>query len=107
MKIVNKEGAIRLFVTVNSLDDIDDVNIPTPANEDYMVWDSGTSKWVNKTPTEVMAILSGEAAADFSLGDQNLTNVGEITLVPKASSSGAEGTIFYDSDDDHVYVGTE
>jgi hypothetical protein len=33
---------------------------------------------------------------------------GEIHLTPKvSSSSSAEGTIFYDSDDDHVYVGTE
>ena len=31
----------------------------------------------------------------------------EIRLTPKASSTGAEGTIFYDSDDNHVYVGTE
>ena len=31
----------------------------------------------------------------------------EVRLTPKASSSGPEGTIFYDSDDDHVYVGTE
>ena len=31
----------------------------------------------------------------------------EIRLTPKASSTGAEGTIFYDSDDDHIYVGTE
>jgi hypothetical protein len=31
----------------------------------------------------------------------------EITLTPKTSSSGPEGTIFYDSDDDHVYVATE
>jgi len=31
----------------------------------------------------------------------------EIRLTPKASSSGAEGTIFYDSDDNHVYVATE
>ena len=31
----------------------------------------------------------------------------EIRLTPKASSSGPEGTIFYDSDDDHVWVGTE
>lgn len=31
----------------------------------------------------------------------------EIRLTPKASSSGAEGTMFYDSDDDHVYVATE
>jgi len=31
----------------------------------------------------------------------------EITLHPKATSSGAEGTIFYCNLDDHVYVGTE
>lgn len=31
----------------------------------------------------------------------------EILLTPKASSTGAEGTIYYDSDDDHLYVGTE
>ena len=31
----------------------------------------------------------------------------EIRLTPKTSSTGAEGTMFYDSDDDHVYVGTE
>jgi len=31
----------------------------------------------------------------------------EIRLTPKVSSSGPEGTIFYDSDDDHVWVGTE
>lgn len=31
----------------------------------------------------------------------------EIRLTPKASSSGAEGTIFYDSDDDHIWVATE
>lgn len=31
----------------------------------------------------------------------------EIRLDPKASSSGPEGTVYYDSDDDHIYVGTE
>lgn len=31
----------------------------------------------------------------------------EIRLNPKASSSGPEGTVYYDSDDDHIYVGTE
>lgn len=31
----------------------------------------------------------------------------EIRLIPKASSSGAEGTIFYASADNHVYVATE
>lgn len=32
---------------------------------------------------------------------------GAIRLTPRASSTGAEGTIFYNSADDHVYVGTE
>ena len=31
----------------------------------------------------------------------------EIRLVPKPASTGPEGTIFYDSDDNHVYVATE
>ena len=34
-------------------------------------------------------------------------HVGEIQLVPKVSSSGPEGTMFYDSDDNSVYVGVE
>ena len=34
-------------------------------------------------------------------------NDGEVHLTPKASSTGAEGTMFYDSDDDHVWVATE
>jgi len=45
------------------------------------------------------------------LGDDEISLTGlegeEIRLIPKASSSGAEGTIFYCSGDDHVYVGTE
>lgn len=31
----------------------------------------------------------------------------EIRLTPKSSSTGAEGTIFYNGDDNSVYVGTE
>ncbi len=31
----------------------------------------------------------------------------EITLTPKASSTGPEGTVFYCSDDNSVYVATE
>ena len=34
-------------------------------------------------------------------------SVDELTLKPKAASTGVEGTIFYCSADDHVYVGTE
>lgn len=31
----------------------------------------------------------------------------EVRLVPKVSSDGPEGTMFYDSDDNSVYVGVE
>ena len=31
----------------------------------------------------------------------------EVTLTPQGSSSGPEGTVFYNSGDDHLYVGTE
>lgn len=34
-------------------------------------------------------------------------NDGEVHLTPKSSSSGAEGTMFYNDADDHVYVATE
>jgi len=48
---------------------------------------------------------------DFFIGgDLDVTGTiesDEIRLVPKSSSTGAEGTMFYDSDDDHVYVATE
>lgn len=34
-------------------------------------------------------------------------NDGEVHLTPKTASTGAEGTMFYDSDDNYVYVATE
>ena len=46
---------------------------------------------------EAIARLTSEAVADDD---------GEVHLIPKESSTGVEGTIFYDSDDDHVYVAT-
>ncbi|MBA7609788.1 hypothetical protein ES703_16982 [subsurface metagenome] len=55
---------------------------------------------------------SHESGGGDELFDQNLNRVdnvqfGEVRLTPKASSSGAEGTIFYDSVDKCVYVGVE
>jgi hypothetical protein len=39
--------------------------------------------------------------------DGKNATVPELRLTPKTSSTGAEGTMFYDSDDDHVYVATQ
>jgi len=49
---------------------------------------------------------NGDVDTDMVSGE-SLKNVDEIRLIPKTSSDGAEGTMFYDSDDDHVYVATE
>jgi hypothetical protein len=62
-----------------------------------------------KTPLDTVpaadddsAISSSWAAAHETIGEHS-----EIKFTPKTSSSGGEGTMFYDSDDDHIYVGTE
>lgn len=46
--------------------------------------------------------MQAEIDAHTTLGAQ-----AEVRLTPKESSSGPEGTMFYDSGDDHVYVATE
>lgn len=51
------------------------------------------------------AVTGTKTLAQLAIGSTG--EFGEILLTPKASSTGAEGTVFYDSDDDHVYVGTE
>jgi len=47
-----------------------------------------------------------EAEFDSYLLADGTREAGEIRLTPKASSEGPEGTIFYDSSDGHVWVGT-
>ena len=39
-------------------------------------------------------------------GDIATPDDGELHLTPKSVSTGAEGTVFYDSDDDHLWVAT-
>jgi len=61
--------------------------------------------------TNVQAALAAATGA-VAFNSQNLTGVGsieagEVKLTPKSSSTGVEGTMFYSSDDDHVYVATE
>ena len=68
--------------------------------------------------TDGNALIGGDQSVTGDLtvgGDLDVTGAlevdsietGEILLTPKSSSSGAEGTIYYDSDDDYVYVATE
>jgi hypothetical protein len=43
---------------------------------------------------------------DLDFNNNAAKDVDEINLVPKTSSSGARGTVYFDSDDDHLWVGT-
>jgi hypothetical protein len=56
------------------------------ADGDFIRFDFALNKW--KVVSEPIALT-------------------EIRLVPKAASTGAEGTIFYCSTDNQIYVGTE
>lgn len=40
-------------------------------------------------------------------GEGNILVGEEVRLTPKPSSTGPKGTIFYNSNDDHIYVATE
>ena len=72
------------------------------------------ANWTTNDPTLAQGEVGLETDTDkFKIGDgvTAWTSLdyygGEIHLTPKTSSTGAEGTMFYDSDDDHVYVATE
>jgi hypothetical protein len=62
---------------------------------------AGASVRCNLTAGQITDIQNAVNTLEVGLSD------GELHLTPKSSSSGVEGTIFYNSDDDAVYVGTE
>lgn len=47
----------------------------SPSDTDLLTWDDANNIWVPKTPAEIMAILSGEAAAAFDLNSQKITGL--------------------------------
>ena len=88
-----------------------DVTITTPADDEVLSYEAGT--WINKTAAEagLAAASHGEhitsdcVAADEI--DETATDIAfsQLILTPKAEGVGTtEGTLFYDSDDDHLYV---
>ncbi len=58
------------------------------------------------TGTKTLAQLGG-GGGDMTKAVYDPQDEGAIRLTPRASSSGAEGTMFYSSDDNHVWVATE
>lgn len=53
-----------------------------------------------ETLVVVLKEIEGEEEVGILVGE-------EVRLTPKPSSTGPKGTIFYNSNDDHIYVATE
>jgi hypothetical protein len=52
------------YASTAKLDDLPDVNAPTPTNTQVLSWDTATSKWIPRNPTTA---ASGSVANDTSL----------------------------------------
>ena len=53
-----------------SLDDLDDVNAPSPSDTEVLTWDAGTGRWINAAP-------SGGGGALDDLSDVTITSVAD------------------------------
>lgn len=124
-----------------------DVVITTPADDEVLAYDSGSTNWINQTPAEAGlkgasdaptahdlagAEHNADTLADLnakisdatlddssdtrtptnnSVGNDQVDNTAtdiefsQLILTPKTDGIGTtEGSVFYDSDDDHLYV---
>ena len=93
--------------SVAALDDITDVVVTSVADDEVLSWE--TNQWINKTAAEagLMVTPLPSNSVGASAIDETATDIAfsQIILTPKTTGAGtAEGTLFYDSDDDHVYA---
>lgn len=88
-----------------------DVTITTPADDEVLSYEAGT--WINKTAAEAgLAVTShGTHLTEDSVGateiDDTATDIAfdQIVLTGKVDGSGTTpGTVYFDSDDSHLYV---
>jgi hypothetical protein len=84
-----------------------DVTITTPADDEVLSYESGI--WINKTAAEagLASIPLPSNCVGATAIDETATDIAfkQIILTPTASGTGTtEGTLFFDSDDNHLYV---
>ena len=86
------------------------VPVDVPEKLSDLDLDAGGKKIENlglgDTPDDAMR-RSEKTAFDQDLNTTDNVEFSEVRLTPKALSAGPEGTIFYCSDDNSVYVGVE
>ena len=75
-----------LVSAVSTLDQLQDVTAPTPADNNLLAYDSATSNWTNQT-----AAQAGVAAASHTHAQSDITNL-STSLAAKANLSGATFT---------------
>ena len=90
-----------------------DVTITSPAEDNLLAYNFGTSTWINQTAAEaglavashgVHVVADGIGAAEIN---DTATDIAfkQIILTPTTTGTGTtEGTLMYDSDDNHLYV---
>jgi len=88
-----------------------DVTITTPADDEVLSYELGT--WINKTAAEagLAAATHGTHLTEDSVGAVEINDAAtdiafaQVVLTPAAAGVGTvEGTLFYDSTDDHLYA---
>ncbi len=73
-----------MVISIDELNDIGDVNAPTPSDGEALVWDNGTSKWIPAAPAPEAHDLAGALHNADTLADLN-NKVSDATLVDTAS----------------------
>lgn len=60
------------------LNDLNDVTAPSPGNNDFLVYDTGTTDWVNKTPAQARTSIGATTVGNNII---TLTNPGALTYL--------------------------
>lgn len=88
-----------------------DVTITTPADDEVLSYEAGT--WINKTAAEAgLAVTShGTHLTEDSVGATEINDaatdiaVAQLIFTPASDGTGTtEGTVYFDTEDKHLYV---
>ena len=86
-------------ITIDSLDDIADVNAPSPSDGQALVWNNSTSKWIAADSTTLTSLGITATAAELNKMDGVTATTTEINYIDGVTSAiqtqldGKQGTI--------------